>query len=191
MNRRPSWWLPLVLVVLIAVPIFEVWLLIQVGQQIGVLATVAILVAEAALGAWLMKREGSRAWTALNGALQTGKMPSGELADAAFVLVGGVLLLLPGFATDVFGFFFLLPFTRPIARHILGFFIARQVSRSGMPVMRARLQTEDLIEGETVADRPAPTSPRPDASGPDTPQRDPQVIEGTVVPDDATDVERP
>jgi len=119
---------PLVLALLVAVPIFEVWLLIQVGKQIGALWTVAVLVAEALLGAWLMRREGSRAWNALNAALRTGTMPSGELADAALVLVGGVLLLLPGFLTDVIGFFFLLPFTRPLARHALAFFVARQVN---------------------------------------------------------------
>lgn len=186
MNRRPGWWLPLFLVLLVAVPIFEVWLLIQVGNQIGVLATVAILVAEAILGGWLMKREGSRAWKALDGALKTGKMPSGELADAAFVLVGGVLLMLPGFTSDVLGFFFLLPFTRPIARHVLGFFIARQVSRSGVPVMRARLQTEDLIEGETVPDGPAASARQQDSTGPVT-HGDPTVIEGTVVPGDVDD----
>lgn len=185
MTRRPSWWLPLVIVLLIGIPIFEVWLLIQVGEQIGVLATVAILIGEAVLGGWLMKREGNRAWTALNESLRTGKMPSGELADAAFVLVGGVLLMLPGFATDLLGFFFLLPFTRPIARHILAFFIARQVNRSGLPVMRVRLQTDDLIEGETVADGSA-SAPRRDSTRPPA-QSDPRVIEGTVVPGDPDD----
>ena len=94
---------------LVAVPIFEVWLLIQVGHQLGLWPTVLILVLEAVLAAWLMRREGSRAWKALTDAFATGKVPSGELADAALILVGGVLLMLPGFVTDVIGFLFLLP----------------------------------------------------------------------------------
>ena len=69
-----------------------------------------------ALGAWLVKREGRRAWEALQETLETGQLPGQELADAALVLVGGTLLLTPGFVTDIFGFFFVLPFTRPLAR---------------------------------------------------------------------------
>ncbi|GAA2104649.1 FxsA family protein [Microlunatus panaciterrae] len=142
----------LFMALVVAVPIFEVWLLIQVGHQIGVLPTIAILVAEAILGGWLLKREGGKAWKALNDALGTGRMPSGEMTNAALVLVGGVLLMLPGFASDLIGFFFLLPFTRPWARRIVGFFVARRVQSLGVnvPVMRARLRHEDLIEGEVV-----------------------------------------
>ena len=51
-------------------------------------------------------------------------MPTGELAEAGLVLVGGVLLMLPGFLTDVLGLFFLVPFTRPFARKVVGFFVA-------------------------------------------------------------------
>ena len=158
--------LPLLIfvILLVAIPIFEVWLLIQVGQTIGVLPTIAILVAEALLGGWLMRREGGRAWKALNRAIGTGKMPSGELADAALILVGGVLLMLPGFATDVIGFFFLLPFTRPWARRILGFFVARRVQSMGanISVMKAKLDKDGLIEGETVDVPRQRNAPQPD-----------------------------
>ena len=153
--------LPLVvfLVLLVAVPILEVWLLLQVAAQIGALTTLGILIAEAVLGAWLMRREGGRAWSALTEAFATGKVPSGELADAALVLVGGLLLMLPGFATDVIGFLFLLPMTRPAARKLVAFFIARRLSRLGMPTPTAR-PGSTVIPGETVAD------PAPDADGP-------------------------
>jgi UPF0716 protein FxsA len=109
--------MPAVLVVLfVVVPILEIYVIIQIGEVIGGWPTVALLLVESALGAWLIKREGRRAWNALRTAFQTGKMPGRELADAALVLVGGTLLLTPGFITDVFGFFFVLPFTRPLAR---------------------------------------------------------------------------
>ena len=149
------------LVLLIALPIVEVWLLIQVGQRIGVLPTLAILIAEALLGAWLMRREGSRAWAALNDALNSGRMPAGELADAALVLVGGVLLMLPGFVTDIIGFFFLLPFTRPLARRLLAFVAARRLRRLGVHSVGGVYvrRDETVIEGETVPD---PSSPQPE-----------------------------
>jgi UPF0716 protein FxsA len=150
MRLRHGWPLVLLVVLLVAVPILEIWLLIKVGQQLGLLPTVLILVVEAVIGVLLMRHEGSRAWKALDDAFTEGKVPTGELADAALILVGGVLLMLPGFLTDIVGFLFLLRWTRPIARKIIAFFVARRISRLGIPVMRARLDTENLIEGETV-----------------------------------------
>jgi len=155
MRLRHGWPLFLLVVLLVAVPILEVWLLIKVGQQLGLLPTVLILIAEAIIGALLMRHEGSRAWKALNEAFTQNKVPTGELADAALILVGGVLLMLPGFLTDVLGFVFLLRWTRPAARKIIAFFVARRISRLGIPVVRPRLDTENLIEGETVEQPPA------------------------------------
>ena len=101
--RRAPWVVPTLLVLLVGLPILEVWLLIRVGHAIGGLTTVAILIAEALFGGWLMRREGSRAWRALVEAVHRGALPVDEAADAALVLIGGVLLLLPGFVTDVIG----------------------------------------------------------------------------------------
>jgi UPF0716 protein FxsA len=120
----PWTWLAVALLVL---PILEIYVIIQVGQVIGAVPTIVLLVVESALGAWLVKREGRRAWNALSTAFGTGRLPGRELADAALVLVGGTLLLTPGFVTDVFGFFFVLPFTRPVARRWLGWLAARRV----------------------------------------------------------------
>ena len=90
--------------------------------------TVLLLIFESLLGAWLVKREGRRAWRALQETLETRPdARASELADAALVLVGGTLLLTPGFVTDVFGFFLVLPFTRPLARRVLGFVVARRI----------------------------------------------------------------
>ncbi len=146
--------LPLVvlLALLVAVPIAEVWLLLQVADSIGTLPTLAILVLEAVLGAWLMRREGRRAWTALTATFSTGRVPSGELTDAALVLVGGLLLMLPGFVTDIIGFLFLLPMTRPAARKLVAFFIARRLSRMAPASPLDRSAPGDVISGETVPD---------------------------------------
>ena len=105
-----------VALLLLVVPILEIYVIIQIGQVIGGWPTVGLLLVESALGAWLIKREGRRAWNALQSSLQTGKMPGRSSPTRALVLIGGTLLLTPGFVTDIFGFFFVLPFTRPLAR---------------------------------------------------------------------------
>ena len=131
-RRRPPWvWL--VFLALLVVPLAEIALIVAVGRVIGGWQTVALLLVESALGAYLVKREGRRTWQALRVALNTGKMPGRELADAALVLIGGTLLLTPGFLTDIAGFFFILPFTRPITRRWLqGVVERRLVPRSGI-----------------------------------------------------------
>ncbi|GAA3029545.1 FxsA family protein [Streptosporangium longisporum] len=111
----------------LVVPLLEIFVLIQVGQVIGGWPTVAVLLADSLLGAWVVRREGRRAWRNLQGALQSGRMPDRELADGALILVGGTLLLTPGFLTDVLGFLCLLPFTRPVVRRAANWFFTRRV----------------------------------------------------------------
>jgi UPF0716 protein FxsA len=162
--------LPLLVLGFILVSVAEVWLLTAVGHVIGVPWTLAILVAEALVGVWLMRREGRKAWAALTDAYATGRMPTGQLADAALVLVGGIMLILPGFFTDVIGLFCLLPFTRPLARRFIGLILARQVAKQGLDigVMRARFAPDTVVKGETV-DTPPPE-----------PAHDPLVIRGEI-----------
>lgn len=149
MIATKRWVLPVLVIGFIAVSIIEVWLLTLVGTTIGIGWTVAILIAEAVLGSWLLQREGRKAWAALWDALSLGKIPSGQLADAALVLVGGILLILPGFLTDVFGLIFLIPASRPYARRVLGYMLARQsVASSGFG--RSGFASGTVISGETV-----------------------------------------
>src|SRR3954463_3932574 len=124
MRRRIPWWVLALLFVV--VPVLEIYVLIQVGQVIGAWWTVLLLLADGFLGSWLMKREGSRAWNALQQALEGRRMPARELADGALILVGGTLLLTPGFLSDIVGFFCVLPFTRPVARHALSRWLTRK-----------------------------------------------------------------
>ncbi|MGH3446965.1 MAG: FxsA family protein [Nocardioidaceae bacterium] len=111
----------------VLLPIIEIYVIIQVGQEIGALSTVLLLLAVSVAGAWLVKREGRRAWSALQEALSTGRMPGKELADGGLLLVGGALLLTPGFVTDACGFLLVLPFTRPVARRLLASMVSRRV----------------------------------------------------------------
>jgi len=114
-------------VLLVVVPIVEVTVLVAVGRAIGAWQTLGLLLVESLLGAWLVRREGAHAWAALVTALRTGRMPSRELTDAALILVGGTLLLTPGFVTDVVGFAFVLPFTRRLARVLLVHLVERRL----------------------------------------------------------------
>lgn len=112
--------MPLLLVLLfIVVPIAELYVIIQVGQAIGVVPTLVLLLADALLGSWLLKHEGRSAWRRFNEALAARRFPGREVADGALIIVGGTLLLTPGFITDVFGLFLLLPPTRAISRRLL------------------------------------------------------------------------
>lgn len=115
-SRLSAWVLVLAFVV---VPLLEIWAIVQVGQVIGAWWTILLLVVDSIIGAWLVKREGRRAWQALSTALSTGRMPAAELADGALVLIGGTLMLTPGFVTDALGFLLILPLSRPIARRLL------------------------------------------------------------------------
>ena len=130
-RRRPR--LPLrarlVIVGLLLLPLVEIGLLIAVGHVIGVWPILLLLVVEALLGAYVVKREGHRARVALQTSMSTGQMPGSELTDAALVLVGGVLILLPGFLTDVVGLLFLLPVARPLTRRWLQAMVERRVGR--------------------------------------------------------------
>jgi UPF0716 protein FxsA len=125
-RRRPRWgWF--VFLALLVVPVAEIALIVAVGSVIGGWQTIALLLVESALGAYLVKREGRRSWQALQVALNTGQMPGRQLADAALVLIGGTLLLTPGFLTDIVGFFFILPLTRPITRRWLQRVVERRL----------------------------------------------------------------
>ena len=112
--------MPLLLVLLfIVVPIAELALLIQVGQLIGVWWTIALLFADAIIGSMLLRSQGRAVWKRFNEAMAAGKLPHREVIDGVLVIFGGVLLLTPGFITDIFGLLFLFPPTRVLLRGVL------------------------------------------------------------------------
>jgi UPF0716 protein FxsA len=120
----------LLLVAFVVVPIVEIWVIVQVGQAIGIVPTLVLLLADAVLGTWLFRREGRRAWTALREAIAAHRVPAKEVADGAVVVVGGALLLTPGVFTDVLGVLCLLPPTRAVLRRALtGLVRARLLGR--------------------------------------------------------------
>lgn len=109
---------PLV-ILFIAVPILELFILLQVGEAIGVLPTIGLLIADSILGSVLMRSQGRIAWQRFNAALAEGRPPTKEVADGALIVFGGAMLLTPGFFSDVFGILFLLPPTRALLRKVI------------------------------------------------------------------------
>jgi UPF0716 protein FxsA len=103
----------------VVVPIAELAILIQVGEAIGVWWTIALLLADAVLGAMLARSQGRATWRRFNLALQSGRPPAREVLDGALVLFGGALLVTPGFLSDLLGLFLLLPPTRAFVRALL------------------------------------------------------------------------
>src|SRR3954453_899005 len=154
-RRRRRGLFLVMLALFVVVPLVEIYVIIQVGQAIGAWWTILLLILDSIFGAWLIRHEGRRAWQALASALDSGRMPARELADGALILIGGTLMLSPGFVTDALGIVLILPFARPVARRAL-----------------TRVVTRRLLAG-TAQTRQAPRPPGP---GPDGP-----VVRGEVV----------
>lgn len=131
-SRRRGLWATLA-VLFVVVPLVEVYVLVQVGQVIGAWWTILLLVADGVLGSYLLKREGARAWRALRESVERYQLPGRELADGALVLIGGTLLVTPGFFTDVVGLFCILPPTRPLARRALTAVVNRKLVHTAGP----------------------------------------------------------
>ncbi len=133
------------LVAFLVMPIVEIAVIIEVGQVIGAWPTVLLLVVESILGAWLVRREGRKAWLNLRTILSVQQAPDVALTDAALVLVGGALLLTPGFVTDAVGFACLLPVTRPVLRRLVTRALTQRAARSA----RVRLVDHRRVDPPT------------------------------------------
>ena len=106
----------LALLFLIAWPVAELFVAIKVAESIGVLLTVVLLIASWPLGLWLLRAEGRVALRRLSAAVAAGRPPGREVLDGALIVTGGVLLIVPGFITDIVGLLLLAPPTRHLAR---------------------------------------------------------------------------
>ena len=117
---------PILAVAFILIPLAELAVLIAVGDWIGLVPTLILLLVVSVVGAWLAKREGLAAWRRLQLALAQGRMPTVEVTDGALILLAGALLLTPGFLSDVLGILLLLPPVRAVLRPLLVTALARR-----------------------------------------------------------------
>ena len=163
----------LVVLIFILVPLAELYVIIQVGNAIGLIPTLVLLLADALLGSMLLRHQGRAAWMQFNRALAENRLPHKEVFDGILVIMGGALLLTPGFITDIFGLILLIPPTRAIVRGITSRIVRRRMA------MGATMWT--MGRGQRPP-RQAPSGPGPGPAGP------PPV--GSV-PDDLYDWEEP
>lgn len=145
----------------VLVPIAEIYVIIQVGQAIGALWTVLILIADSVLGAVLLRAQGRRAWVAFRSALAAGRIPHREVLDGVLVVMGGAFLLTPGFLTDAVGLLLLIPPSRAAFRRLLTRMVM-QPSRFGW----ARVVVGTPPRGPRPQPTAHPTPPPPPPSLP-------------------------
>jgi UPF0716 protein FxsA len=143
-------WLVLIFIL---VPIAELYVIIKVGGVIGVLPTLALLLADAVLGSMLLRHQGRAAWIRFNRALAEGRLPHKEVFDGVLVIIGGTLLLTPGFLTDILGLIFLIPPTRALVRAMSARWVRRRMAIGG----GATIFT--FGTGPRPRRRPAPSGP--------------------------------
>ena len=136
----------LAFLLLILWPIAELFVAIKIAQAIGVLLTVVLLIAGWPVGLWLMKAEGRIAWRRLSLAVAEGVAPGREALNGALVLLGGLLLIIPGFITDALGLALLLGPTRGLTGRAIVRSLQNRLVRAGAAT-------------RTTPTRPPPTSP--------------------------------
>jgi UPF0716 protein FxsA len=145
----------LLLVIFIAVPLIEIGLFIQVGEAIGLWSTLAVVVFTAILGTWMLKRQGFNTLQKFQNELGTDVLPAHTLFDGICLLAAGLLLLTPGFFTDVIGFLLFVPGFRAVIRGFLSSRFKIQHGFSNMHEQKKRQQpgrptNGAVIDGEFV-----------------------------------------
>jgi UPF0716 protein FxsA len=134
-----------IFLLVLIIPFVEMYLLITVGGLIGALPTILLVVFTAVVGAWLLKQQGLATWQRLQTSLAQGQIPAKEMVEGPIILVGGALLLTPGFITDMLGFACLLPQIRhKIAQYVINNHKVKMTGFStGNPV-----RDPDALDGE-------------------------------------------
>jgi UPF0716 protein FxsA len=144
------------LLLFIAMPIIEMWLLISVGAEIGALATIGLVLATALIGAGLLRHQGLQTLWSVQRKLAEGQMPAREIFSGIILAVSGALLLTPGFVTDALGFAALVPGLRDqLAVLIMRKMVVGGVSMSTLnPTSEAHARGADerdrVIDGEYI-----------------------------------------
>ena len=128
----------LLLALIIIVPALEIWLLIFSGKTLGVLVTILLIISTGVLGAWLAKYQGIEALRKAQQQMSYGQMPGDVIIDGLCILVGGVVLLTPGFITDALGFMLLIPTTRNFIKPIIYNTLRKMVDRGQFIIINKR-----------------------------------------------------
>ncbi|WP_404458984.1 FxsA family protein [Sutcliffiella horikoshii] len=128
----------ILLALIIVVPALEIWLLITAGKLIGAIPTIMLIILTGVLGAWLAKYQGVTALRSAQQKMNSGQMPGDVIIDGLCILIGGVVLLTPGFITDAIGFALLLPPTRNLIKPSIMRAIRNRMDRGQFIVINRR-----------------------------------------------------
>jgi len=158
---------PPLLVLFLVVPILELWVIFQVGDLIGFLPTIGLLIAVSIAGTWLLKQQGVATWRRLQANLNQGRMPTDEVTDAALILFGGALLLTPGFLSDVLGLALLIPVTRAGVRRVARRAFRRRMDRRRGVAGGRRIYEATVVRSEPRVPTPPEERPRSELDRPD------------------------
>jgi UPF0716 protein FxsA len=152
----------LLVLLLVAIPIAELAVIVQVSQAIGIPETIGLLILVSVAGAWLLRRQGMATWARLQQSLAEGRVPHREVVDGAMILFGGALLLTPGFITDVVGAILLFPITRAALKGAFRLLFARWATRRYIPP-GGRVYTTRVVRTreDEASDRPPDRGPEP------------------------------
>jgi UPF0716 protein FxsA len=134
-----------IFLVVLLVPFIEIYLLLKVGGLIGAFPTIFLVVLTAVLGTWLLRQQGFATFQRLQANLAQGTIPAYEMIEGPIILVGGILLLTPGFITDILGFACLIPQLR---RKIAQYVIENHLVQAGGHFQRGKPKDKDALEGE-------------------------------------------
>jgi len=163
--------MPLLVILLILVPIAELWVILTTADAIGVVPTLLLLLGVSIAGGWMLKREGVATWRRLRATMARGEMPTNEAIDGGLILMGGALLLTPGFITDAVGLVFLFPVSRMLVRrYARTAFRWMAFKRFGPKAEAARYVYETRARRVRSSDA-GPTSDPPPSSLPQGPAR--------------------
>ncbi|MFN0029181.1 MAG: FxsA family protein [Acidimicrobiales bacterium] len=176
----------LLALLMLVVPILELYVIVQVAQGVGVLPTVAGVIAVSTVGAWLCKREGTGLFRKVQRQLNAGELPTDTVVDGFLVLFAGALLLTPGFLTDVVGLALLLAPIRAVVRRVVLARFTRVARRRATDAVRRQARVVTFGFGDVSREpsanptwtgpvidvgevthrrRPAADSPGPDEEG--------------------------
>ena len=138
--------MPLLLLILVGIPLLELYLLIQVGSEIGALPTIGLSILTAIIGTYLVRVQGFAVLMRVRDMLDRDETPALEVLDGALLLIAGLMLILPGFLTDTLGFLLLIPpLRRLLIRRFVRFVPVHSEARTGA--------APRVIEGEFRRER--------------------------------------
>jgi UPF0716 protein FxsA len=124
------------LIFFVFVPVMELYILIEAGRILGLGPTIGLIMMTGVAGAWLARSQGVEILKRIQEETSRGQMPATILIDGALILVGGLLLLTPGFFTDALGFSFLVPLTRDLWRKGLSTWLQKQIKQGSVNIHR-------------------------------------------------------